>query len=171
MKRSALYISTEAALSTSRLNQLLRTHPVLSILPEKEKPTLDRVLSIQTLDLESQDHILRFQVPVAIRRQDIGLIVIDSIAANYRAEFERLGTDATTTPKPRSHSQGLSAAERKQGQSMAERRPQLVQLGALLRNLARTENIAVVVSNQSRRVKGDAPAQRWSRAHRVVHEL
>jgi DNA repair protein RAD57 len=31
---------------------------------------------------------------------------------------------------------------------MAERKPQLVQLGAFLCNLARTENVAIVVSNQ-----------------------
>jgi len=59
----------------------------------------------------------------------VGLVIIDSIAANYRAEFEKKGP-------------GEGAA------SMAKRGAQLVQLGALLRNLARTEGIAIVVANQ-----------------------
>lgn len=142
--KSALYISTEAALSTARLSQLLHTHPVLSSLPDGEKPSLDRVLSIQTPDLESQEHILRYQVPVAIKRHNVGLIVIDSIAANFRAEFEALSTSSTTktdATTPKNH-------PARKAQSMADRKPQLVQIGAILRNLARVYNIAVVVSNQ-----------------------
>jgi DNA repair protein RAD57 len=87
------------------------------------------VLSIQTPDLESQEHILRYQLPVAIEKHDVGLVILDSVAANYRAEFEKQGT-------------GSGAA------AMARRGTQLVQLGALLRELARTEGITVVVANQ-----------------------
>jgi DNA repair protein RAD57 len=87
------------------------------------------VLSIQTPDLESQEHILRYQLPVAIEKHDVGLVILDSVAANYRAEFEKQGT-------------GNGAA------AMARRGTQLVQLGALLRELARTEGITVVVANQ-----------------------
>ncbi|KAE9969136.1 hypothetical protein EG327_010763 [Venturia inaequalis] len=146
LSRSTLYISTEAALSTSRLSQLLRTNSILSSLPANEKPSLNRVLSIQTPDLESQEHILRFQVPVAIERQNVGLIVIDSIAANYRAEFERPGNGKATQPN-----KGQATAnnpERRAGQAMAERKIQLVQLGSFLRNMAHKENIAIVISNQ-----------------------
>jgi DNA repair protein RAD57 len=146
VSRPSLYISTEAALSTSRLSQLLRLNPILAGLPPNAKPTLDRILSIQTPDLESQDHILRYQVPVAIQRQNIGLIVIDSIASNYRAEFER--TDANTSKSNGGNSQGNTNPERRGAQAMAERKTQLVQLGAFLRNLARMENIAIVVANQ-----------------------
>jgi DNA repair protein RAD57 len=89
LSRSAIYISTESALPTSRLSQMLLSHPILS--SANPKPSLDRVISIVTPDLESQDHILRFQLPVAIRRHKIGLVIIDSVAANYRAEFERPG--------------------------------------------------------------------------------
>lgn len=146
--RSALYVSTEAALSTSRLSQLLRTHPQLSGLPASERPSLDRVLSIQTQDLESQEHILRYQVPVAIKRHNIGLLIIDSIAANYRAEFDRPVQNDGASTTPRKTSQGPSAVDKRAGQSMAERRPQLVQLGAFLRNLAQSTNIAIVAANQ-----------------------
>ena len=89
LSRSALYISTESALPTTRLSQMLSTHHILA--SANPKPSLDRVISIVTPDLESQDHILRYQLPVAIRRHNIGLVVLDSVAANYRAEFERPG--------------------------------------------------------------------------------
>jgi DNA repair protein RAD57 len=124
-----VYISTEAALATNRLTQLLSAHPLLASLPLSEKPSLSRILSIQTPDLESQEHILRYQLPVAIKKHNVGLVVIDSVAANYRAEFEKQGVK-----------NGAAA--------MAKRGAQLVQLGALLRDLARTEGIAVVVANQ-----------------------
>ncbi|KAK7533934.1 DNA repair protein rhp57 [Phyllosticta citribraziliensis] len=135
LSKSAIYISTEAALATNRLDQLLREHPLLSSLSESARPSLERVLSIQTPDLESQDHILRYQLPIAITRHNVGLIVIDSVAANYRAEFER--------PEGTSHGQ-----QRASGLAMAQRSAQLVQLGSLLRKIARAHNVAVVTANQ-----------------------
>ncbi|KAI9048141.1 hypothetical protein LZ554_007936 [Drepanopeziza brunnea f. sp. 'monogermtubi'] len=132
LSSSVLYISTESALPTTRLSQLLKTHPVL--LAADPKPTLDQVISIVTPDLESQDHILRFQVPVAVRRHGIRLIILDSVAANYRAEFERPEVGAAT-------------GQRREA-NMAQRSSELVKLGQLLRDLAREQNIAIVVANQ-----------------------
>lgn len=129
LSKSAVYISTEAVLSTTRLAQLLSSHPAFERVTPDERPSLARVLAIQTPDLESQDHILRYQLPVAIKKHNVGLVILDSVAANYRAEFEKKGA-----------SNGAA--------SMAKRGTQLVQLGALLRELARTEGIAVVVANQ-----------------------
>lgn len=128
LDKTAVYISTEAVLSTTRLTQLL-SHPALDALPPHQQPSLANVLAIQTPDLESQDHILRYQLPIAIKKHNVGLIVLDSVAANYRAEFDNKGA-----------SNGAA--------SMAKRGTQLVQLGALLRELTRTHGIAVVVANQ-----------------------
>ena len=128
LSKTAVYISTEAVLSTTRLAQLL-SHPALERVSREERPSLAKVLAIQTPDLESQEHILRYQLPVAIKKHNVGLVILDSVAANYRAEFEKKGA-----------SNGAA--------SMAKRGTQLVQLGALLRELARTEGIAVVVANQ-----------------------
>jgi DNA repair protein RAD57 len=64
---------------------------------------------------------------VAIKRFNVGIIIIDSIAANYRAEFEKGGKPA---------------------HSLAKRSAQVAQLGTHLRDLARSHNIAVVVANQ-----------------------
>lgn len=128
--RSALYISTEAALSTKRLAQILNFHPLFKDMDSDTRPSLDRVISTGTPDLESQDHILQFQVPVEIARRNIGLVIIDSVTANYRAEYERGG----------SHGSG--------GYNMGARSNELVRLGQLLHDLARRHNLAVVVSNQ-----------------------
>lgn len=125
--RQAIYISTEAPLSTRRLTQILTTHPLLRDLDASTKPSLDGIVSTITPDLESQDHILHFQVPVEVERRNIGLIVLDSVAANYRAEFER-GTRGSS--------------------NMAARGADLVRLGRLLQDLARRHNLAVVVANQ-----------------------
>ncbi|RYP29794.1 hypothetical protein DL767_006535 [Monosporascus sp. MG133] len=129
--RPALYVSTEAPLSTVRLSQMLRNHPRLRGLSPSEKPTLDGIVSTATPDLESQDHILSFQVPVEVARRGVGLVVLDSVAANYRAEFERRGPGG-----------GGGAG------GMAARSNELVRLGRLLHDLATQHGLAVVVSNQ-----------------------
>lgn len=67
---------------------------------------------------------------MAIKKHDVGLVILDSVAANYRAEFDKEGARNGTAA------------------SMARRGTQLVQLGALLRELARTEGVAIVVANQ-----------------------
>lgn len=129
LDKSALYISTEAPLSTKRLDQILSTHPHFTSLPLSERPSLSRIQSAQLHDLESQDHILRYQVPIQIQRSDIGLIVIDSVAANFRAEFETSKT-------------------KKSVEALALRSMQLAKLGHLLRHIATSNNVAIVVANQ-----------------------
>ena len=116
-------------MQTTRLAQILKTHPRLSTLPVADRPSLSRIQSTHIHDVEAQEHILRYQVPVAVKKQNIGLLVVDSIAANYRAEFDR-------------------NKARKGAESFAKRSNQLSQLGALLRDIARSCNIAVVVANQ-----------------------
>ncbi|KAL2359968.1 hypothetical protein RJZ56_007165 [Blastomyces dermatitidis] len=124
--QKALYFSTESDLPTGRLSQLLEEHPIISTLPEESpRPSLENILAITTIDLESQDHILNYQIPVAVSRYNVGLVVIDSIAANYRAESDSDNVDG-----------------------LLVRAWQLKKLGQFLRNLAANQNIAIVVANQ-----------------------
>lgn len=125
LDKRAIYISTEHPLATGRLSQLLEYHPHLSSLPADQAPSLANILSINAMDLETQDHILNYQLPVAIARYDVGLVVIDSITSNYRAE----------------HSSNSMVA-------LSTRSTELAKLGQLLRNLATKEDIAIVVANQ-----------------------
>lgn len=103
-----------------------------------------------TPDLESQDHILRYQVPVAVKRYNVRLIVIDSIAANYRAELELRRDDKVKTNTATGPSGGLH-----------ERTSRLIQLGNLLRGIAQKYNVCIVVANQvaDRFVVDDAQTQ------------
>ncbi|QIX01500.1 hypothetical protein AMS68_007017 [Peltaster fructicola] len=128
-QKHALYISTEAQLPTQRLAQILDTHPKLKSLDSADRPSLSRVHSTHIHDLEAQEHILRYQVPVIVRRHDIGLLIVDSIAANYRAEFDK-------------------GKSQKSSESFAKRSLQISKLGVHLRELARSCNIAIVVANQ-----------------------
>lgn len=143
--KRALYISTEAPLSTRRLTQMLKHNPVLLAAsasnPIASKPSLDNIVSTTTPDLESQEHILTYQVPVQVERSNIGLIVLDSVAANYRAEFDR-AEPADGSAK------GAAGGRAGQGSNMGARSAELVRLGMLLRELAVKYNLAVVVSNQ-----------------------
>ncbi|CCU81357.1 DNA repair protein RAD57 [Blumeria hordei DH14] len=122
---ATLYISTESPLPVTRVRQMLLSNPAFT--SAANKPSLDRIISIVTSDLESQDHIIYFQVPVAIKRYGIRLLIIDSVASNYRAEFDR---------------------DPKYGANMAQRSADLLKLGRFLQNLARDMDVAVVVSNQ-----------------------
>ncbi|KAI9901745.1 hypothetical protein N3K66_003562 [Trichothecium roseum] len=157
--RKALYVSTESGLATSRLAQMLASNPAFASSSAVDadadaaggdgdgqggggergwpRPSLDNILSTVTPDLESQDHILQFQVPVLLSRHDVGLVVLDSVAANYRAEFDR-----------QSGGGGGGGAASSRGSNMAARSAELVRLGAHLRDLARRHDLAVVVANQ-----------------------
>ncbi|KAL9618097.1 MAG: hypothetical protein Q9160_007167 [Pyrenula sp. 1 TL-2023] len=123
--QQAIYVTTEGALATLRLQQLISNHPSLRALSETSRPSLDAIHVVPAKDLETQDHILEFGLPPAVRNYKAGLVVIDSIAANFRSD------------------QGSSAAK-----DLADRHTHLVRLGRALRKLAREENIAVVVANQ-----------------------
>ena len=121
---------------TSRLTQILATNTKLHS-SGPQNPSLSRILTLYTPDLESQDHILRYQVPVAVKRYNVRLIVIDSIAANFRAELELRRDDKVKTNVVTSATGGLH-----------ERTSRLIQLGNLLRNIAQRYNVCIVVANQ-----------------------
>ncbi|KAL6251941.1 DNA repair protein rhp57 [Rhinocladiella similis] len=123
--KGTIYVSTEAPLNTARLSQILTSHPEYESLQPADRPSLDHVHAIATNDLEAQEHILRYQLPVAVRRFNIGLIVLDSVAANFRAEHE-----------------SRTAA------GLAERAIELSKLGNTLRRVAIENNAVVVVTNQ-----------------------
>lgn len=128
---------------------MIKSHPYLSSLSRDNAPSLGRILSINAMDLESQDHILNYQLPVAIKRYNVGLVVIDSITSNYRAEHT---------------SHDISGLSTRSGE--------LAKLGQMLRNLAASEDIAIVAANQvSDRFEGEEPlnfarvagqAQNWT---------
>lgn len=112
--------------------QILNDNTLISQYDEDTRPSLDRIQSTKVGDLEAQEHIIQYQVPVAVKRGNVGLIVLDSVAANFRAEFDR----------------GSGNGKKQSAEAFAERSRQLTRLGALLREIAEDHNVAVVVANQ-----------------------
>lgn len=145
LDRGAIYISTEHVLPTQRLQTIITSHPRIKDL--ESPPSLKRVLSIQLPDLEAQDHILAYQLPVAVRSQNIGLVVIDSIAANYRAE-----TEASKNKD----------MEKTRAKTLAVRSADLVKTGTLLRKIAVENDCAIVVANQVSDRFEQQMAPRWT---------
>ena len=123
--RPVIYLSTESSLNTTRLVQMLEAHPHYQSLPANEKPSLDRILTIDAHDISTQDRIVQYQLLQTVQTYRVGLVVVDSVAANFRAEF-----------------QGSSK------KVMLERAVSLAKLGKALRKIAVEENVAIVVTNQ-----------------------
>lgn len=123
--KSAIYLSTEDELNTRRLEQMLATHVRYQGLPEHLQPSFGRIHSMMTNTLEAQEQVLEFKLPLAVERYNVGLVVIDSVAANFRAEHE------TAT------SAGLG-----------KRSDELAKMGDVLRRLAVDAHVAVLVANQ-----------------------
>ena len=135
-------MSTESALPTTRLSQIAESLiSTLSISPPSDIPADDieravdilqshgdRIYYYNCSDLEAQEHIVKYQLPVVLSRYNIGLIIIDSVTANYRAEFDR------------PHSS--------QASQMATRTKDLRRLAGTLKDLAIEHNVAVVAVNQ-----------------------
>lgn len=137
LAKEVVYISTESGLATSRAREI--TAGFLERYPHHElllplRP-LDHIHVVVCPDLELQDHMLYYQLPVLLKQKKgkIGSIVIDSIAANYRAEHE--GRHAGQGPDKRAG-------------DMAMRTKELTRLSAHLRRLAVEFDLAVIVANQ-----------------------
>lgn len=88
LSKPSIYISTESPLSTSRLQQLLSARPLLAT-----HASLDNVHTVVCADLEAQHHILTYQLPVLAARTNAGLVVVDSVAANFRCGTARRASD------------------------------------------------------------------------------
>ena len=143
----AIYIGTESSLATPRLFQISESlKTTLTTSPPSDIPASDIEAALKTLssygdrilyfhcpNLEAQDHIVTYQLPVVLSRQRIGLIVLDSVTANYRAEFDR--------PQPFQRSQS-------QPTQMAQRSKDLRKMAGTLKDLAIEWNVAVVAVNQ-----------------------
>lgn len=159
--RKALYIATEAPLATSRLTQIIENNPDSVSL--RQYCSLQSIVTINIPDLEAQEHILTHQLPVQLSKAEkfggpsgsFGLVILDSVAANFRPFF---GGRATNNGNGSAARGGMGASSKdtesagnggaKGNTSLAARGLELQRLGVLLRGLAQKHNLAVVVANQ-----------------------
>jgi len=77
-----------------------------------------------------------------VARANVGLVIIDSIAANFRAEYDRPTKRFKPSPSPSNPAEDNGPAQ------MARRGGELVSVAYGLRELARKHGVAVVVANQ-----------------------
>lgn len=143
----AIYIGTESSLATMRLEQIASSlSSTLSTSPPTAVPTEDIEKALETLathgdqvyyyncsDLETQEHIVTYQLPVVLSRYKIGLIILDSVTSNLRAEFDRISSSQIKNSQPA---------------QMAQRSKDLRKLAGTLKDLAIQHNVAVVAINQ-----------------------
>lgn len=80
-------------------------------------------MTLNTLD--QQQHIAEYKLPHAIDKFNAGLVILDSVAANFRADRE------STTMS-----------------GLVDRAADLSKLGSILRKLATEKKVAIVVANQ-----------------------
>lgn len=123
--KAAIYLSTEDPLNTARLQQLLDSHPVHQDLAPDQRPSFDHVHALTVKNLQAQEKVIEYQLPVAVERYNAGIVILDSVAANFRVDHE------TTS-----------------AHGLADRAADLTKLGAVLRKVATEHNVAVVVANQ-----------------------
>lgn len=116
LNKNAIYLSTESGLETRRMKQMLES-PLLA----GKACSSDRILAYNCDSQDELEHMIRFQVPLAIAEYNVGVIIVDSVAAHLRAEYGQSGPMLA-----------------KRTQSMAMR----------LAKLAMDKNIAVVAANQ-----------------------
>lgn len=132
-KRAAIYITTESSgIETRRLQDIVAR--VASQCASNgqtfhaKRISTDNVHMFSCLqDTEELLHVLKYQVPVLIERHDVGLVVIDSIAAHFR---------------------GMGLRRRGEQNEHQDTYQLLRAITTCLKQLAITKRVAVVVANQ-----------------------
>ncbi|XP_011308286.1 DNA repair protein XRCC3 [Fopius arisanus] len=82
--KGVLYICTESIFPSKRLQELLICSPI-SI---KHRPTSDLIFVEHVSTVRDLENCILTRVPVILTNNSISLLIIDSIAAPYRAEYE-----------------------------------------------------------------------------------
>ncbi|XP_057333611.1 DNA repair protein XRCC3 [Microplitis mediator] len=81
-----IYICTEAKFPSRRFQQLLQMSPIA----KKYNINGNKVFIEHISTVDDLESCIVHKIPVMLTREEIGLIVIDSIAAPYRVEYETL---------------------------------------------------------------------------------
>lgn len=129
---STCYLTTDTELETRRLDELSRTHPLLTT--SSTQCTLDDINTIRTPTVDLLANVLRTSLPKFIAtssapgQRPVKLLVIDSIADLF------LALEKTTTA------------------TLVERSRNLNELSSLLHSLASNHQLAIVIINRAQDV-------------------
>ncbi|KAJ3151208.1 DNA repair protein xrcc3 [Geranomyces michiganensis] len=126
----AIYISTEQPFPVSRFHEIAAAHfPTMNPIH-----ILDRMHIVHICDRETQQHILTYCLGPAIARLKARVVVVDSIAANFRYG------DVTTSSASSTAVAGVNA--------LADRAGMLYELGRALKHAADVHGCVIVCLNQ-----------------------
>ncbi|KAJ3345922.1 DNA repair protein xrcc3, partial [Kappamyces sp. JEL0680] len=129
LEGGAIYISTSSRFSISRLDQVFQSfrHPdwTASEVAAARQRFFSRIHIVHIRDLDTQTHILKYQIPQFMHEHNVRLVVIDSIAANFRAN-----DDGSLNPMD------------------PGRAKQIFETGEILRQLAVTYSAVILLVNE-----------------------
>ncbi|XP_066281114.1 DNA repair protein XRCC3-like [Branchiostoma lanceolatum] len=131
LNAGAVYICTEDAFPSKRLAQMAQQFPTRGLAPvEVTKKTRfsDQIFVEHTADKDQLSKCIQSRLPILLERGVVKLVVIDSIAALFRGEYESRET--------------------------ARRAKDLQSLGAQLRKVSQKYSVLVVCINQVSAVVG-----------------
>ncbi|KAJ3054088.1 DNA repair protein xrcc3 [Rhizophlyctis rosea] len=128
------YIATEQKFPLTRFTSLL-THYRTRFPTLQTFSQTDNLHILHLKDLETQHHILSYQLPALISLHNVRTVLIDSIAANFRGEENNTGLAAITA-----------------------RGKELYEIVRVLKEVATKYGVAVVCLNQVSDVIGDPEA-------------
>ncbi|KAK9718172.1 DNA repair protein rhp57, variant 2 [Basidiobolus ranarum] len=132
VRSEVVYLVSEGRFPLKRLYQLIphfqKKHPIL-----KDKDLGSKIHIAHLADLETQHHLIHYHLPVLLSRHKIRLIILDSVAANFRAEDLLVDGEMKTS---------------KNGFSIEKIRG-LLQLGHQLHRLSVNFGIPVICVNQA----------------------
>ncbi|XP_012943408.1 DNA repair protein XRCC3 isoform X2 [Aplysia californica] len=114
----AVYICTEDAFPSRRLQEIIK-HNSSS---ESDRKFGDHIFVEHVADFETLDSCVKYKLPVLLRQRSVRLVVIDSVTALFRCQY-----DVSQTVERAKHLNGFSS---------------------LLRRLAADHNIPIVCVNQ-----------------------
>ncbi|KAJ3181705.1 DNA repair protein xrcc3 [Geranomyces variabilis] len=124
----AIYISTEQPFPVSRFHNIAAARfPTISPID-----ILDRTHIVHIRDHETQQHILTCYLGATVARLNARVVVVDSIAANFRGGDVDLSSSTTT---------GANTA-------LADRAGMLYEVGRALKHVADTHGCVIVCLNQ-----------------------
>ncbi|XP_071834707.1 DNA repair protein XRCC3-like isoform X1 [Apostichopus japonicus] len=119
----AVYVCTEDVFPSKRLQQLIKSFPAQHKLERTKQLALGENIYVEHVaEKEQLEHCINHRIPILLERGLVKLLVVDSVAALFRSEFE------------------LSEA--------FQRAKSLQKFGAQLHELASRYNIPVVCVNQ-----------------------
>jgi DNA-repair protein XRCC3 len=123
---AAAYVTTEGPFRSARLEQMASVRGFAADTDAAPRGSpLDSVFVLRAPDVETLDSLAEKEIPVLCDRCRVRLVVVDSIAAVFRGDFDASRGD------------------------LAERSEWMMRIAGRLKKVARVHEIAVVVLNQA----------------------